>query len=596
MSKINNELKNDPLMPVRHTSEHVLQAAMQELYPDLLKVMGPPIENGFYFDFDLDYKVTPEDLPAIEQKMAEIVQKNLPLVKKEVNIQEAREIFRVNPYKQELLDEIESKNEKVTIYTIMDESGNDYDLDLCAGPHVTSTGDVKAFKLLSIAGAYWRGDENNKMLQRIYGTAFNSQEELNEYLNNLEEAKKRDHRKLSQDLDLIVFSDLVGSGLPLYTPKGSLVRGLIYNYSRELNKKIGYEETALPSVNRGQLFKVSGHYDKYKDDMFTVHSHYTEEEYFLKPMNCPQHCVIFGSKTRSYRDLPIRYSDFSVLYRDEKPGEINGLLRTRSFTQDDGHCFCTEDQIEEEFENVMTVVLEALKTYGFEDYWVRISLRDPVNKEKYLGDDAVWDKAETKLKGIAKRKPDINFKEGLGEAAIYGPKLDFMIRDALGREWQISTIQLDMIMPGRFGLKFTDKDGSEKTPFMIHRAIIGSERFMAILLEQYAGALPVWLSPVQAVIIPISEKHVGYASKLQAEMTEKGIRTEIDARNESMQSKIRTAQGLKVPYMLVVGDREEAEGSASVRLRTNENLGSKPVDEIIDRISNKYLTKATDLW
>lgn len=398
-----------------------------------------------------------------------------------------------------------------------------------------------------------------------------------------------DHKRIAKDQDLIVFSDLVGPGLPLYTPKGAILRNEVYNFSRELNAKIGYLETSLPGMNKGELFKVSGHYEKYKEDMFQVVSHHTKEEYFLKPMNCPQHCVIFQSQIRSYRDLPLRLSDFSLLYRDELPGEINGLLRSRAFAQDDGHCFCRPDQIGEEFNLVLKVVDIALKTYGF-DYWIRLSLRDPAHPEKYLGDDSIWTSAESKLRQIVEAA-NLPSKEGLGEAAIYGPKLDFMATDSLGREWQISTIQLDMNMPGRFGLAYIDEHGQPQTPAMIHRAIIGSERFIAILIEHYAGAFPVWLAPVQAIVLPISDKHQDYAQKVVSELKNNNIRVELNDKNEPLNARIRDAQLQKIPYMLVVGDKEVGSASISIRKMGSNVSEVSSVAEFTKSILHAIISK-----
>lgn len=386
-----------------------------------------------------------------------------------------------------------------------------------------------------------------------------------------------DHKKIARDQDLIVFSDLVGPGLPLYTPKGNILRNQVYNFSRELNAKIGYLETAMPGMNKGDLFKVSGHYDKYKDDMFQVVSHHSKDEYFLKPMNCPQHCVMFQSRLRSYRDLPIRFSDFSLLYRDELPGEINGLLRSRAFAQDDGHCFCSPDQIVEEFTNVLKAIDQALKTYGF-NYWIRLSLRDPQHPEKYLGDDQIWKDSENKLREVVEIAK-LPFKEGLGDAAIYGPKLDFMATDSIGREWQISTIQLDLNMPKRFELFYTDDKGRPQTPVMIHRAIIGSERFIAILIEHYGGAFPAWLAPVQAVVLPISDKHIEYAQSVVDQLKSVNIRCDLDSRNEPLNARVRDAEMQKVPFILVTGDKETEAQTVTVRARGFKETEVHTVEE-----------------
>jgi len=576
------------LQNLRHTCAHLLAKAVLELWPGTKNAIGPAIEEGFYQDFDFgSVKISDRDLPKIEEKMREIIKNWKEFKHKEVSEKEAKEIFKHNPYKLELIDDIVEREEKITLY----DPGNF--LDLCRGGHCEHPDhELKHFKLLSIAGAYWRGNEKNQMLTRIYGTCFPTQAELDNHLRLLEEVKKRDHKKIAKDLDLIVFSDLVGAGLPLYTPKGATLRSAVYNYSRYLNNKIGYGETALPSMNRGELFKVSGHYEKYREDMFEVSSHYSKEEFFLKPMNCPQHCAIYQSKQRSYRDLPIRFSDFSVLYRDERPGEINGLLRSRAFTQDDGHCFCREDQIGEEFERVLQVVDEALKIYGF-NYWIRLSLRDPEKKEKYLGNDEIWNKAENTLRKLVERKK-LPFKEALGEAAIYGPKLDFMATDSLGREWQISTIQLDMNMPQRFGLEYIDGDGRKKTPVMIHRAIIGSERFIAILIEHFEGIFPLWLSPVQVIILPIADRHLESAKKTHNKLLERDIRSELDSRQERLQAKIRDATLQKVPFMGIIGDKEvqnTQELFISVRTRKGEDLGQMSVDKFSHMLQKDIDTK-----
>ncbi|HZE86702.1 MAG TPA: threonine--tRNA ligase [Methylomirabilota bacterium] len=568
----------DHLHNIRHSCAHLLAAAVKQLWPNAKNAIGPAIENGFYQDFDMgDVKLSEEDLEKIEKKMRELIKEWEKFEIKEVSVDQAKKDFADNPYKLELIEEFAKQGKKIT------ENNPGNFLDLCKGGHADDPQkEMQHFKLLSIAGAYWRGDEKNKMLTRIYGTAFPTKKELDDYLQMMEEAKKRDHRKLARELDLIVFSDLVGAGLPLYTPKGTILRNAVYNYSRELNTKIGYQETTLPNMNRAELFKVSGHYEKYKDDMFEVKSHYSKEEFFLKPMNCPQHCMVFGSRQRSYRELPIRLSDFSVLYRDEKPGELNGLLRSRAFTQDDGHCFCREDQIGEEFEKVLDTVDEALKTYGFE-YWIRLSLRDPEYTEKYLGNDEVWNKAEATLKKLIENKK-LPFKEALGEAAIYGPKLDFMATDSIGREWQLSTIQLDMNMAGRFGLEYIDEDGTKKTPVMIHRAIIGSERFIAILIEHYAGAFPTWLAPIQVTLLPIADRHNEFAQKAAQELKNKGIRAEVDTRSERLQAKIRDATLQKVPFMGIIGDKEVADEAISVRKRGGDDLGSTKISSFLQQL------------
>ena len=575
---------------LRHSCAHLLAKSVKDLWPGTHNAIGPAIENGFYQDFDFgEVKISETDLPRIETKMKEVLKDWVHFEYKEVSPSEAKKLFAENPYKLELIREFSQEGKKL----LTNNPGNF--LDLCKMTHVENPAkEMQHFKLLKIAGAYWRGSEKNKMLTRIYGTAFPTKEELDKYLWQQEEAQKRDHKKLARELDLIVFSDLVGAGLPLYTPKGAVLRSAVYNYSRELNAKIGYLETALPNINRAELFRISGHYDKYKDDMFNVHSHYSEEEFFLKPMNCPQHCVLYNSRPRSYRDLPIRYADFSVLYRDERPGEINGVLRSRAFAQDDGHCFCREDQIESEFTNVLKIISEALDTYGFK-YWIRLSLHDPKKFEKYLGTPEIWKDAEIKLHSVVE-KANVKYKEVLGEAAIYGPKLDFMAVDSLAREWQISTIQLDLNMPGRFGLVYADNDGLEKTPIMIHRAIIGSERFIGILIEHFAGAFPVWLSPVQVKIIPVSDKVIDYARTVYQQLQDVALRVELDDRNEKLGAKIRDAQIQKIPYMVIVGQKELDGGKIAIRLRDGKDLGQIDINEFVVKVRDITSAKSLNLW
>lgn len=584
------------LWKLRHTAEHVLHQAVKEMYPSIHLAMGPATEDGFYFDFDSSpdgreaVKISEEDFPEIEKRMQKIINKNLPVTMQTMSVDEARKLFADNPYKLEWVDLIESKGEDVTVFWTGEPGAEGSMVDLCAGPHVESTGKIKAFKLLSVAGAYWHGDEKNKMLTRIYGTAFESKEELKEYLHRQEEARKRDHRKLGKELDLFVFSELVGSGLPLYTAKGALIRRLLQQYVGELQQSIGYEEAWTPQLTRAELFKVSGHYDKYKDDMFQVRSNYSEEEFFLKPMNCPMHAQIYASKPRSYRDLPIRIADYANLYRDEKPGELSGLSRLRAFSQDDGHCFCREDQIEAEFTNVANIIKVAIETFGMK-YWIRLSLWDPENKEKYLGSPETWERSQSTLEKIV-NKLGVEYQRVEGEAAIYGPKMDFMAIDALGREWQISTIQLDFIQPERFELKYTDQNGESQMPVMIHRAILGSpERFMGLLIEHFAGAFPTWLSPVQVAIVSISEDQLDYAKEIQSQLQKDHIRVEIYGEAESMQNRIRKAAKEKIPYILVAGKREVEEGTVAVRRRGTQSQDVMKVEEFVDLVKKDVMEK-----
>jgi threonyl-tRNA synthetase len=581
------------LYKLRHSAEHIFNQAVEELFPgQVLRAMGPAIKTGFYNDSRWGFKPSEEQFAQIEERMREIAAANLPFVRKDISEAEAREMFKENPFKQEFIDEFVAAGSPLTVYYTGNPGGHVF-VDLCRGPHVDSTGQVTAFKLLSVAGAYWRGDEKNEMLTRIYGTAFPNQVELDAYLEQQEEAKRRDHRKLARELDLIVFSELVGAGLPMYTPRGSKLRNAVYNYSRELNRKIGYHEVNTPNFNRAELFKVSGHYDKYKDDMFRVVSQYSEEEMFYKPMNCPQHTQIFASQIRSYKDLPFRVADFSNLARDERPGEMHGIFRSRVFTQDDGHAFVREDQIGEEFRNVAGAIVEALQVYGMK-YWIRLSLRDPNAKEKYLGDDATWERAESTLKALVKDM-GYEYKEAPGEAAIYGPKMDFMAFDSIGREWQISTIQIDMNMPVRFGLKYTDRDGSEKTPVMIHRAIVGSERFIGIIIEHYGGAFPLWMAPEQVRILPVNDAVVEYAKQVQKELFDAGLWVEIDDSDERLGNKIRKGQQWKVPYMVIIGGQEAESNTVAVRTREGVEYKQVQLAEFITQAQDKLANRSTDL-
>jgi threonyl-tRNA synthetase len=581
---------------INHSAEHVFNQAVEELYPDqVMRAMGPAIENGFYNDSRWALKLSEEQFAKIEERMQQIIKSNLPFIRKEISEAEARKMFAHNPFKLEFIEEFVAAGSPLTVYyTGNPDRGEDVFVDLCAGPHVRYTKQIKAFKLLKVAGAYWRGDEKNEMLTRVYGTAFDSKDRLAEYLEQQERAKQNDHRKLAKELDLIIFSELVGAGLPMYTQRGFKMRNAIYNFSRELNRKIGYHEVHTPNFNRAELFKISGHYEKYKDDMLRVVSQYSDEEMFFKPMNCPQHTQIYASQLRSYRDLPIRISDMANLARDERPGEMHGMMRTRVFTTDDGHAFVRPDQIAQEFKNVLGVIQEALNTYGLKDYWVRLSLRDENKKEKYLGDDKVWEESQKLLKDLLVEM-DLPHVEALGEAAIYGPKTDFMAKDSLGREWQISTIQIDMNMPQRFGLKFIDQDGNEKEPVMIHRAIIGSERFIGVIIEHFGGAFPVWMSPEQVRVIPISEDSLAYAQELRDDLYAAGFEVELDDSNERMQNKIRKAQEWKVPYMIIVGKQELADKTISVRLRSGEELKGVKLEEFKAKLQEKIHTRSLDL-
>lgn len=582
------------LLALRHSAEHVMHQAVKELFPTIHLAMGPATNDGFYNDFDPNgIAISEADFPKIEKRMQELIDLDLPITQHFVSEAEARKLFADNPYKLEWIEEIAKKGEKFSIYWTGEPGGKNSMADFCRGPHVSSTGQIGAVKLLSIAGAYWHGDEKNKMLTRIYGTAFPTQQELDDHLARLEEAKKRDHRKLGKELDLFTFSELIGAGLPLYTPKGTIVRQLVNDYVEKIQQKAGYQQVWTPQIAKGSLFKKSGHYDKYKDNMFRVVSNFGNEEMFLKPMNCPQHTQIYASQPRSYRDLPIRMTDFAMLYRDEKPGELSGLARVRSFSQDDCHIFCREDQVDKEIDVALTMIKEIMATFGF-SYRYRLSTRDPKYSEKYLGDPKIWDKVEAWAVRIMQRNK-IDYFDGPGEAAFYAPKMDLLATDALGREWQLSTVQIDYVMPERFGLVYSDKDGKEKRPIMLHRAIVGSpERFLMILLEQYNGAFPTWLAPVQVALIPITDKEHTYAGVIANLLREKGIRLELNDRAETMQGKIRQAQLQKIPYMLILGGREASSGDHQVSVRTRDNLdlGSMPITSFINLLTQEIQTKS----
>lgn len=565
----------------RHTLAHLLAAAVLERYPHAKPTIGPAVENGFYYDFDFSAGDAPgeADLPALEERMRQLLPTWTVMTGQEVDAATARERFSNNEFKHELISGIEASGEPITLYT----SGSF--TDLCRGGHCNSPADEIApdsFTLERIAGAYWRGDEKNPMLTRIYGLAFDTKEGLDVYKAQQEEARKRDHRKLGRELDLFVFSDMVGPGMPLFTPRGTVVRSQIVNYSRELNHRLGFGEVHTPNANKGELFRTSGHYDQYKEDMLSVSSQYAKDEMFLKPMNCPQHTQIFASQMRSYRDLPIRYADFATLYRDERPGELSGLTRLRAFAQDDGHIFCREDQIKDEVQAVLQAIQEALATYRI-DYWMRLSLRDPENTEKYLGEDATWNRAEAEMRSLL-IESGIEFKEATGEAAFYGPKIDIMAVDALGRQWQISTIQLDFIQPERFGLEYTAEDGSKQTPVMIHRALVGSpDRFMGILIEHYAGAFPTWLAPLQVRVLPVSEKHADYAEVVRKTLATANVRVDIEA-NDSLGKRIRNAKMEKIPYVLVVGDAEVEAQTVTAESRDHGKLEAVSITDFAQRL------------
>jgi threonyl-tRNA synthetase len=588
---MNNQ--NENLASKRHTLAHLLAAAVLELYPEAKPTIGPAIDNGFYYDFEFPVEKRPNDadLKDIEKRMRKLLPSWKMITGEEVAEKISKDLFKSNQYKLELIDEIIVKQEPITLYTAGPDnnipkpytlSPIPYFTDLCRGGHSENPSKeipADSFKLSRIAGAYWRGDEKNKMLTRIYGLAFNTKDELDGYEKQMEEARKRDHKKLGKELGLFVFSELVGPGLPLYTFKGATIRREIIKFCNELQTEIGYQEVHTPNMNKAELFKVSGHYEKYREDMFKVSSQYTDEEYFLKPMNCPQHTQIYAAEGRSYRDLPIRIADFANLYRDEKPGQLSGLTRLRSFCQDDGHSFCREDQIKDEFNLVLGAISKALKVYGM-NYKIRLSLWDEAKKEKYLGEPDVWEKSQKLLEEILKENK-IEFFIGVGEAAIYGPKMDLITTDSIGREWQISTIQLDFIMPKRFDLKYTDKDGKEKTPVMVHRALIGSpERFMGILIEHYGGNFPLWLAPVQVKVIPIGDAHIATATKVHQLLRGAMIRSEIDLSGNGFGKKVRNAKNARIPYFIIIGDKDIEAGKVTLESRDHGQVGQMNAEEV----------------
>ena len=557
-----------------HTSSHLLAEALEALYPGIKFGIGPAIENGFYYDVDCPVPITESDLPRIEQKMTELARSKEEVVRTEVAKDEALRTFteKGDQYKVELIEALEDGT--ISFYT------NGAFTDLCRGPHLPNTGLIKAIKLTSIAGAYWRGDEKRQMLTRIYGISFPKKSMLDEYLAMMEEAKKRDHRKLGKELELFAFSQRVGQGLPLWLPKGAALRDRLEQFLRRVQKAYGYQQVITPHIGNKELYVTSGHYAKYGKDSFQpIHTPIEGEEYLLKPMNCPHHCEIYKTKPRSYKDLPLRLAEFGTVYRYEQSGELHGLTRVRGFTQDDAHMFVRPDQLLEEFEKVIDIILYIFKTLKFDNYTAQVSLRDPNNKEKYIGSDENWEKAEQAIIDAAKEK-GLNTVVEYGEAAFYGPKLDFMVKDAIGRKWQLGTIQVDYNLPERFDLTYTGADDKPHRPIMIHRAPFGSmERFVAVLLEHTAGKFPLWLSPEQAVVLPISEKYNEYAEEVVAYLNERDVRAQIDDRNEKIGRKIRDNELKRIPYLLIVGEKEAAEHTVSVRAQGEGDKGSMTLEE-----------------
>lgn len=569
-------LETEELEILRHSSAHILAQAVKELYPNAKLAIGPAIEEGFYYDFDYDRPFTPEDLEAIQKRMAEIVKRNLPIVRKELSRNDAIRLFRERgeDYKLELIADF--PDETFSVY----EQG-DF-VDLCRGPHVRYTGKAKAYKLLSIAGAYWRGDEKNKMLQRIYGTAFPTKDELKAHLDKLEEAKKRDHRKLGKELDLFSIQDEAGGGLVLWHPKGARVRKAMEDFWRDEHYKAGYELVFTPHIARLDIWKQSGHWDFYRENMYSPMD-VEGIEYELKPMNCPFHIMIYNSSLKSYRDLPVRLAELGTVYRFERSGVLHGLMRVRGFTQDDAHIYCTREQLGEEIDRVIDFVLYILKTFGFSEFEAYLSTRP----EKFVGEPAVWDEATAALRGGLERH-NLAYKVDEGGGAFYGPKIDLKIKDCLGRSWQCSTIQVDFNLPEKFDVSYVAEDSKRYRPIMIHRALMGSlERFFGVLIEHYAGAFPTWLAPVQAMVMSITDRQIPYVDKVVDGLRKAGIRAETDKRNEKIGYKIREAQMQKVPYMLVIGDKEMEKEGVAVRKRSGEDLGFMDIDGFISVVRNE---------
>lgn len=573
-------------MAMWHSSAHLMAEALEALYPGIKLAIGPPIDNGFYYDIDLgDQSISSDDFPKIEKKMLELAREKNEYIRKEVSKADALAYFQEkdDEYKLELIDGLEDGS--ITFYT----QGNF--TDLCRGPHIPNTGFIKAAKLLNIAGAYWRADENNKQLTRIYGITFPKQKELTEYLHLLEEAKKRDHRKLGKEMELFAFSKKVGQGLPLWLPKGAALRERLENFLKKAQQESGYDQVITPHIGNKELYVCSGHYAKYGADSFQpINTPAEGEEFLLKPMNCPHHCEIYKTKPRSYKDLPLRFAEFGTVYRYEQSGELSGLTRVRGFTQDDAHIFCTQEQVKEEFIKVIDLVLYIFKTLSFENFTAQISLRDPENPEKYIGTSENWDKAEAAIIEATAEKGLDTIVE-YGEAAFYGPKLDFMVKDALGRSWQLGTIQVDYNLPDRFELEYVGSDNAMHRPVMIHRAPFGSmERFIAVLLEHCAGNFPIWLTPQQAIILPISEKYHEYSQKVLNLLNNSDIRALVDERAEKAGRKIRDAEMSKTSYMLIVGEKEEKDGTVSVRKHGGEDLGSLKLEDFIQLVTEEVET------
>lgn len=582
-------MQQENIEHIRHSLAHLLAAAVLKHFPDTNPTLGPAIENGFYYDFEFQNPLKESDLEKIENTMRELLPTWSTFTCEEVSYEKAKEVFAGNKYKLELIEEIKEKGEPITFYT-----SGDF-IDLCRGGHVEDMKNIPSdcFKLDSLAGAYWRGSEKNKMLTRIYGLAFHTKVELDEYVTMQAEAEKRDHRKIGPALKLFTISQLVGSGLPLFQPKGTILRKELENYLWDLHKDKGYDRVWTPHLAKEDLYKVSGHAGHYLDDMFSVHGGTSKEDFYVKPMNCPHHMQIFADNQFSYRDMPVRYFEPATVYRDEKTGQLSGLTRVRALTQDDGHLFCRVSQIENEIKTIVEIIKDFYTTMGMmEGYWVRLSVRGD-DKENYLGEDIVWETAESALKNVCDSEK-LNYKVGKGEAAFYGPKLDFMFKDAIGREWQLATVQCDFNLPKRFELSFTNEKGEKEQPVVIHRAISGSlERFIGVAIEHFGGAFPTWMSPVQVAIIPVSEKHLDYAHTVKHLLSGFSIRTDLFNGNDSLGKRIREAKMNKIPYVLVIGDKEIADNSVTVEKRGSEEKGvSVSLNDFVTKITNEIKNRS----
>ncbi len=587
--KSNSMNENEKLQNIRHSLAHLLAAAVIKLYPGTKRTIGPSIDNGFYYDFEFKEPITEKDLPKIEKEMKKLLKTWKTFERREITAEQAKEIFKDNPYKLELIAEFSQEGQTLTMY-----KSSEYFEDLCRGGHAEDMSEIdpESFKLSKMAGAYWRGDEKNAMLTRIYGLAFESKEKLDEYLKMLEEAEKRDHKILGPKLDLFVFSELVGQGLPLWTPKGTLVRNLLDDYVWKLRKQIGYQKVEIPHITKKDLYETSGHWAKFKEDLFRINTR-EGHEFAMKPMNCPHHTQIFARKQFSYREMPQRYANTTMVYRDEQSGELSGLARVRSITQDDAHVFCRFGQVKHELGAIWDkVVVPFYQSFGFE-LRLRLSLHDPKQPEKYLGGLERWTQAESVLRELAQER-SIEFYEAEGEAAFYGPKLDFMAKDSMGREWQVATIQLDMNMPEKFDLICINEQGEKERVVMLHAAIMGAiERFLSILIEHTAGAFPLWLSPVQIAILPISENQTAYAGEIYAQLisANEDLRVEVDARGESIGKKIRESSMQKVPYQIIIGQKELDAKLIAVRTREGADLGQMSLESFIEKIQTEIKGK-----